>query len=205
MNHPNAGVSRSRLVPLATLGLLVAILAGCARTVVENPENTNYPADDVSAQLDFWHNLPGRSAVSNDEGFHGVILFFDGADASDSYEQRVADLKQRGWLNEGFDEEPDLAMQRGTLARILVRALDIKGGVMMFLTSRGPRYANKELQFLGIMPYGDEFMVIDGLDYLGVISRAQDFIVAKGQRQDEQQFRELEDVRDPDQDAETAG
>jgi hypothetical protein len=186
---------------LLTLAFLATLLAGCARTVVENPENTNYPADDVSAQLDFWHNLPGRTAVTNDEGFHGVILFFEGSDTLGSYEARVERLKELGWLNDGFDEEPNLALQRGTLARILVRALDIDGGVMMFVTNKHPRYANKELQFLGIMPYGDEYMVLDGLDYVGVISRAQDFMVARGQREDER-LRDLEEIRDPDAPAE---
>jgi len=163
-----------------TLAALALSVTGCARTVVKNPVNTDYNPSDTTGELDFWHGLPGQSAVSNDEAFHGVLLMFDGADPTMGYDNRVAALKERGWLSKKFDESADLAMQRGTLAYILVRAMDVKGGVMMFLTDRSARYANLELQRIGVMPAGSELMVLDGLDYVGTMSKAQDFMVVKG-------------------------
>lgn len=161
------------------------VLTGCARTVVQNPVPTDYPPQDTTAELDYWHGLPGQSAVSNDEAFHGVLLMFDGADATMSYDNRVAALKERGWLPEGFEEGPDIAMRRGTLAYILVRAMDVEGGVMMFVTSRSARYANLELQRIGVMPPGSDLMVLDGLDYVGTMSKAQDYMVVQGMEQAE--------------------
>ena len=177
---------RSLLASLALVACLGTV-GGCARTVVHDPVPTNYPPGDTTAELDFWHGLPGRSVVSNDEAFHGVLAMFDGADASQSYEERVAALKERGWLPKGFDEAGDLAMQRGTLAYILVRAMEVKGGVMMFVTSRNARYSNLELQRIGVMPPGSELMVLDGLDYVGTMSKAQDYMVMQGLREAEGQ------------------
>ena len=164
----------------------VVAAAGCARTVVEDADATDYDPNDVTAQLDFWHELPGASAVSNDEGLHGVILLLEGVDETGSYEERLAYFRERGWLPDGFDEPAEFAMQRGLLASVLTHALDVDGGVMMRLTNKHPRYATRELVALGVLPAGSELMVIDGLDYLGVISEAQDELAR----------RELEALRD---------
>jgi len=182
---------------IAPLVLLLGLLAGaCQRTVIKDTEHTDYDPNDLTAQLDFWHDLPGRSAVSNDEGFHGVILLFDGADPTRTYEERVQYLKDKGWLQKDFDEPANLAMQRGTLSRLLVKAMDVKGGVMMHLTNGAPRYAYKELVFLGIMPEGSELMVVDGLDYLGVVSRAQDYMVVQGLKQHARDLRYAGEAED---------
>ena len=182
-------------LPLAVTILAAGTLlvTGCARTIITNPVSTNYPPEDTTAQLDFWHGLPGQSAVSNDEAFHGILLMFDGADTSMSFENRVAALKDRGWLYKGFDESADVAMQRGTLAYILVRAMDVKGGVMMFVTDRSARYSNLELQRIGVMPPGSDLMVLDGLDYAGTMSKAQDYMVVQGMEKAEG----IEPVRTP--------
>ncbi len=159
------------------LALPAMLAAGCARTVVVEPQATSYDPNDVTAQLDFWHEMPGRSAITNDEGMHGVILLVWGTDDTGSYENRVAFLRERGWLPAGVGEgDQNVAMQRGTLSTLLVNALGIEGGVMMQLTNASPRYAYRELVYRGIMPQGSEQMVLDGLDFVGVVSKAEDFM-----------------------------
>lgn len=162
---------------LLGIALAAVTMTGCARTVVVDPQETSYDPNDLNAQLDFWSELPGRSAITNDEGIHGVILITEGTDTSGSYENRLTYLEERGWLSDSLaEEEPNVAMQRGTLASILTHALDIEGGVMMRLTDKSPRYAYRELVYMGIMPAGSEQMVLDGLDYLGVITVAQEMM-----------------------------
>lgn len=161
---------------LALLACSAAMISGCARTVIVEPQETSYDPNDTTAQLDFWHELPGRSAISNNEGVHGIILLMEGTDTSGSYENRLAYLDERGWLPPSLKEEDaNVAMQRGMLAAILVRALEIDGGVMMQLTGRAPRYAYREMVYLDLMPPGSEQMVVDGLDFLGVISECEDY------------------------------
>lgn len=160
---------------LAMVAVAALAIAGCSRTTVRQVQATNYEPTDENAELDFWHNLPGRSAVTNDEGLHGVLVFADGQDPTRSYDARIALLKERGWVTSGFDEAGTLAMQRGTLAKALCHVLEVKGGVMMRLTDKSPRYAARELMYLGIMGSGTEQQVLSGLDYLGVISKAQDY------------------------------
>ncbi|MBX9735433.1 MAG: hypothetical protein K2X32_00780 [Phycisphaerales bacterium] len=169
-------MARSSLI--VSIVALVA-LSGCARTVVVDPLVTTYPADDVQAELAYWHSLPSRSAVSNDEGLHGLILLADTEDAAGSYEARVTLAKERGWLSEGFDEPANLAMQRGSLARSIAVICKIKGGVMMQLTGPNARYATRELVSMGMIPEGSsENQSITGLEFMSVITQAQDYLNA---------------------------
>lgn len=168
------------------LVLALLLLPACARTVVTEPLETNYPPTEAARELAFWHLLPTRSAVSNDEGFHGLLLLADGADEAGSYERRVEVLKSRGWLRAGFDEPANLAMQRGTLAAAVCGIIEVRGGVMMRLLGPTPRYATRELAAMGMIPASSsELQAITGLEYMGVISRAQDFMELRKARSQE--------------------
>lgn len=173
-----------RRITLTTLGFTLAagsalFSSGCARTIVETPNNTEYAAGNTEADLDFWHTLPGRPAITNSEGLHGAMQFVDGGETTTAYTDRLARLKEMGWLSEGFDEQPNLAMQRGTLAKLLAHALDIKGGVMMQLSNKSPRYATRELVYMQMMPPGTELQVLSGLEYIGVMQKAQDYLMLR--------------------------
>jgi hypothetical protein len=164
----------SRLIPVSLCILLLG--SACARTQVDRPLGTEYPQGDAHGEMEFWHGMSEHSAITNDEALHALRILLDGSDPSASYEERVEHFVQSGDLAENFDEPADFAVQRGTVARILARALQIEGGVMMWLTDGHPRYANRELVVLGIMPPGSELMTLDGTDFLGVISRAEDYL-----------------------------
>lgn len=170
--------NRHLLAALAVpvLGVSLALSGGCSRTMVREP----LPVDgansaDLEKQLDFWHSLPGRSAVSNNEGLHGLILFLEGQDPHETYDARVSYAKEKGWLPGSFNEPGEMVMQRGTLARAIAKGVDIKGGVMMRVTGGNARYAARELQYLGIMGESTDMQALSGLDYVGVISKVQDW------------------------------
>lgn len=110
-------------------------------------------------------------------------------------------FEQRGWLPESLrDENPDTAMQRGTFAAILVRVMNIEGGVIMRVTDRAPRYAYREMVYFGLMPEGSDQMVLDGLDYLGVISDSEDFLALSACREAQERSGAGEDEAPSDDD-----
>lgn len=157
----------------------IGLAAGCSRTIVERPNPTDYDPADTTSDLDFWHTLPGRSAVTNDEGFHGVMQFIEGGDTFRTFDARAAKLKALGWLEADFDEPANMAMQRGLLARLLVHALDVEGGVMLRLTNRSRRYALREVVYQELMGPSTENQAISGLEYIGVMQKAQDYLLLK--------------------------
>src|SRR4051812_29461850 len=114
----------SCLLPIAC-----CLLVGCASAKVAQPLTAKLGGNDPDAQMEFWHTLANQPLTSNDEAFHGLLLYLDNQDPAADYAGRVQTLKDRGLLDRTFDQPADQAVQRGTLAQALVRALKIKGGV----------------------------------------------------------------------------
>jgi hypothetical protein len=164
---------------LRAFAIISALLAlsgtGCQSAKVSDPLTASIGGNDPGEQVEFWHRLAERPVTSNDEAFHGLLLFLDDQDPAKDYAGRVAELKRRKMLPGGFDAPATEAVERGTLAVALVRALDIHGGVMMRLLGPTPRYATKELQFTEVFPPSSSKQTFSGSEFLGIISRAENY------------------------------
>jgi hypothetical protein len=181
MRRPRSSPLASTLLALAAASGAALSSGSCARTTVTKVLDTNYDGADITQDVTFWHRLPERSAISNDEGIHGLLSFMLGDDPETSYEGRLKLAKEKGILPPDFKEPHNATMTRGTLAYAIARYVGIKGGVMMRLTGSNARYATRELTYLGILPEGStDNQSISGLDYVGVISKAQDYAAVNG-------------------------
>ena len=128
--------SRTHSEPLATLvlaGALVAAAAGCQSARVEQPLTASLAADAPDTRVEFWHQLSSQPITSNDDAFHALLLYFNGNDPAAEFAERVERLKQRGMLPRDFAAPADEAVDRGTLAFAISKALEIKGGATMRL------------------------------------------------------------------------
>jgi hypothetical protein len=161
----------------AALHLLIAslALAGCQNAKIAEPLTQKLAGNDTDAQMEFWHTLASRPLCSNDEAFHGLLLFLDQSDPANDYPGRVDALKSRGLVNKGFSQPADQAVQRGTLATALVRALKIKGGVFQRLTRDHERYAVRELMYMDLYPPSSPHQTFSGAEFLGIIGRIEDY------------------------------
>jgi hypothetical protein len=162
---------RSKYLPLFLVGLTV----GCAANRTGQPLAPELARNDADSQVEFWHELPERKAVSNDEAFHAVLLFADGGDPTGDYSGRASVLKQRGMLPGGFAAPATEPVRRGTLAVALAKVLQIKGGVTMQVFGPSPRYAVRELQYAGLFPPSSPQQTFSGAEFLGIIGRAEDY------------------------------
>jgi hypothetical protein len=153
----------------------VILLTGCQAARVDRPLTAELGDSDEETQLEFWHTLAQQPVTSNDDAFHGLLLFLDGADPGPDYAARRAALKDRRLLPKGFDAPAEQAVDRGTLAVALSRALGVRGGIMMSISPSCPRYATKELVFLGIYPPSSPNQTFSGTEYLGIIGKAEDY------------------------------
>jgi hypothetical protein len=78
-------------------------------------------------------------------------------------------------LAKSFNQPAEQAVQRGTLAVALVKALDIKGGVMLRLLGPTQRYAVRELVFMELYPPSSPNQTFSGVEFLGIIAKAEDY------------------------------
>ena len=153
----------------------LALLGGCQAAHVPDSVVAKFPGDDAGAQLDFWHELAERKLTSNDDAFHGLLLYLDNTDPSANYAQRVATLRSRGLLPAHFSEPADLAVERGTIAFAIVKTLRLRGGWVMHVFGPSPRYAVKELVDADIFPPSSPQQTFSGSEFVGVIGKLEDY------------------------------
>jgi len=165
---------------LITSFVLVAtsslFLAGCQATKVPGPLLTvEHGGNTVDEQMTFWHELNSRPMTSNDEAFHGLLLLIDGEDGAADYEARVANLVERGLLAKNFDASADDAVLRGTVAFVIVKALDIKGGAVMRTFGPSPRYALRELVYMNMLEPSSTHQTFSGAAFVSLVGRVDDY------------------------------
>ncbi len=160
-----------------TVAIVLAMAAlGChSSTPVPDSLTGKFGGNDVDAQLEFWHALAEKPLTSNDDAFHGLLLYTDGKDDATDYAGRVDHLRNRNLLPKGFDEPPDVAVRRGTLAVPLMRLAGLKGGVTTRIFGTSPRYAVRELMFAGLYPPSTPNQVLSGAEFVGIIGRVEDY------------------------------
>ena len=166
-----------RIIVLAVVACAFASIAiGCASTTrVPDSVLARTSGNDDQKQLDYWHEVATKSLVSNDEAFHGLLLYIDGKDDAANYNDRVASLKSRGFLPKSFNRGRDDALERGTVAVALAKHLNLHGGLTMHLLGISPRYATRELEYRDIFPPSSPQQIFTGGEFVGVIGKAEDY------------------------------
>jgi hypothetical protein len=157
------------------LACMLLVLSGCGSAPVGKSVVTELASDSNATDLDFWHTLSTRPVATNDDAFHGLLIYLDGTDTSSEYATRIATLKQRGMLPKDFNGAADEAVERGTLAVALVKMLDLKCGLTMAIFGASPRYALRELEYRRIYPESSEKQLFSGAEFLGIIGKVEDF------------------------------
>lgn len=163
---------RSSVWPLMILLLTSTGMVGCVRTVLESSAVDDWQGDE--AELEYLEALESQRVVTNHDALHGLLLLADGADSHETYEQRLADARQRGWLAPDATPEANESAAIGMMAMAACEILAIKGGLTMRLFGPSPRYCTRELIFLDILPPRTEHQSLSGLEFIDLLGRVED-------------------------------
>jgi len=155
--------------------VLIAIAIGCHTPRSGKAVDPKLAGSEPSAQIDFWSSMTDESVASNDQAFHGLLLYLDGKDDSPDYVTRVHTLKTRGMLPYSFNEPAEQGVRRGTVAVALIKLLGQKGGVSLHVLGDSPRYAVRELMFLNVYPPSTPNQTFSGNEFVGIIGRVEDY------------------------------
>ena len=163
---------RSSVWPLMILLLASAGMVGCARTMLESSAVDDWPGNE--AELEYLEALETQRVVTNHDALHGLLLLADGADPHETYEQRLADARQRGWLAPDASPEANESAAIGMMAVAVCEILEIDGGLTMLFFGPSPRYCTRELIFLDILPPRSEHQSLSGLEFIDLLGRIED-------------------------------
>jgi len=154
--------------------LLVGMAAGSCQSVVDlakEPAGAGPLAAVGRDSAETAYELSGQTWCSNDLACSMVLLLAQGEDRYVNFEQRLAGLEVKGLARADWRLQAEEPVTKGTLAYMLCRTLDIKGGVLMhLLPSR--RYAYREAIYYELMERGSEYEPLTGPEAVGVLGRA---------------------------------
>lgn len=158
---------------LALAALVIAGLCSC-QSAPQSSDRAGSGAAVSAAGRDsatLAYRLAQKTWCSNDEACCLVIQLTDGEDRHDSFAARRAYLGGKEIIPAGWNMPADAPVTKGTLAYMLCRSLDVKGGLFMhLLPSR--RYAYREAVHLELMARGSEYEPLTGPEAVGIMGRA---------------------------------
>jgi hypothetical protein len=164
---------------MASRALLCCALlaAGCARTTLKASVADAHAGTEPTVEMDFWDGLLAAPQVSNRDAIHALVLSFGGAPGGWAPELKVA--KERGWVKENEDLQPNETARVGMIARAVCIEAKIKGGLTMRVFGPSERYAVHELNAMGWLPGLTPSQSIPGPQLFAVLSKAEDRMAGK--------------------------
>jgi hypothetical protein len=177
------------LAVLATQGLAWAAApapAPAAKKAAAAAKKAAAPAKKAAAPA----ALPAANAPGSDAQFFGelgykdcataadvaralTILVSEGKENSTDFEACRAYLTKQKTLPDGWLDQAkaDDTIDKSNLARLVCRALGIKGGLWMRIFGPLPRLALRECVYHELMPSGADYALVSGGELVGVIDR----------------------------------
>ncbi len=97
---------------------------------------------------------------------------------------QVVFLKNKNILPKNLKAELDttIPLRKGLTAYMFLKALDIKGGVLLRLFGINERYALKELVYQGMMSSGNVKDIVDGDELVSILFQANSYMEKKGEK-----------------------
>jgi len=135
---------------------------------------TKMPADEDSAA--FLDRISSQANVSENDAMRGFLLLLDGRDSAKSFDERVESLRARKIVDARWSFDATRAITRGKLAYMAFQACKMSGGIMIMLAGPTQRYCLREMQYRRMMTAGSMCTPVTGMEFVGVLSRADAFI-----------------------------
>lgn len=157
------------------IGMLLS-LAGCLGPRQYHPDTDPAKLSD-DAFMSYLATVP---VVTVDEAFRAMLILADGKDSCKAFEERRAALVSRGIAREAWNLEPDNVIDRGSVAAMTCKILQMRGGVNravfggMGLGDR--RYANRELIYRNLLADGPDYAGMQGPVLVAMFARCDEYM-----------------------------
>ncbi len=134
---------------------------------------TALPADEDSAG--YLDRLSSQDTVSENDAMRGILLLLDEKDDAKSFEERTQLLLERGIVSGSWSFQKDRPLTRGKFAYMIFQAIKLPGGIILTVSGPSQRYCLRELEYRQFMSQGFILAPVTGLEYVGVLTRADTY------------------------------
>jgi len=159
------------------LGLIaLTIFLGCSRQAGPQPPSATPGASTVGEQtqsadeMDFLGQMVATPKCTVADAVRGVTILINGTDVASTHDERYHYLLDRGVVRPEWKLSADQWIDRGTLAYMLLKAINVKGGINMILFgSHGlgdRRYAYREFLYRDLMRSGVDYNYVSGPEFI---------------------------------------
>jgi hypothetical protein len=161
---------------------LLLLSSGCSQMCRPEQRAAGEAADPDA----FIHeHLQKQAVVTVGEAYRAMIMLANGEDKYTSFEEREAVLLCRGIVRSAWKLCPDEAVDRGTVAYMAMRIMEIRGGVNAQILGRAGigdrRYALRELAYMDLMPLGPVYRYVTGGEVVDLMARADEYMARRKQ------------------------
>jgi len=181
MRHRNNSFQRSRVTTMFVL--LCTCTVSYVATGCTTPVRKIRPdvSPDTLSDTAFLHYLAATPVVTVDEGARGVLLVISDDAASSGDAARRDALARRGMIRERWRLATDSVLDRGTLAFLLCRGLDVNRSFNEWVAERTGigerRAALVTAVYEGLLAYGPAHESISGGEVAEALARAERWLI----------------------------
>lgn len=166
---------------LACLLAIGLAATGCTQTLrVEQADQ----GEQVEVDSFLHEHLPAQAMVTVAEAYRAMLLLADGDEQCNDFAARQAALEERGIARPAWGLRREACIDRGSVAYMVCRILQIRGGLNLNLLGGlgigDRRYAVRELVYLDLMPPGAAYRYMTGGELAEVMLEADRYMARHG-------------------------
>ena len=123
---------------------------------------------------DYFYRLINKKVALNEDAVKIIIIFLGLENEYIDTDSQVSYLKENGFFPKKMIHDIDLQrpLEKGVLAYLYCKALNIKGGLILRIFGLSQRYALKELEYEGITLPGKVNDIVSGKEMVHAFSGA---------------------------------
>jgi hypothetical protein len=123
----------------------------------------------------FLRKLLKKDQAGFGDGIRAAWILLKGADEEMDFSKRREELIRLGIVPADWTYTEDTPLTKGMVSYLIVKVLDIKGGVTMRIFGCSERYALRECAYLGLIVDGPKSKYVTGGELLGVMARSEKY------------------------------
>jgi len=170
-------VSRRRWHVRACLCTCALLLPACQTTRPRGATTQpDVPREGNGALFEY---VAGQPYVTVEPAYRAIYLLWKGDPLTGDFEALTQALVEARIVRPEWKYPPDAMIDRGSVGYLVCRAARVRSGLNWQLTGLG-RYAWRELNYLGIATPISEYGYVPGGQFVGILSRAEDYVRGRG-------------------------